>query len=46
MEGYITKMKGLFGAKKAPADGEEEEAPEEIPAVGCVPDMLAEAKQW
>ena len=48
MDGYINEMKNQFGAKKAPGDGEEEEAPEEVPPVGLVPDMLAESKifQW
>jgi len=48
MEGYIATMKGIFGGKKAPAEGEEEEAPEEVPPVGFVPDLLADASiyQW
>ena len=48
MEAYIKAMKSTFGAKKVPADGEEEEAPEEVPPVGFVPDMLVESQmyQW
>jgi hypothetical protein len=45
MNAYIGKMKDQFGAKKAPADGEEgaeEEAPEEVAPVGLVPDLLAD----
>lgn len=50
MNAYIEKMKDQFGAKKAPADGEEaeEEAPEEVAPVGLVPDLLADSLiyQW
>ena len=50
MNGYIEKMKTQFGAKKAAAEGEEaeEEAPEEVAAVGLVPDLLADSLvyQW
>ena len=49
---YIKKMKSVMGKKKAPAEGEEEEAaeeaPEEVPPVGLVNDLLADAQifQW
>lgn len=51
MNAYIAKMKDQFGAKKAAADGEEggeEEPAEEVPAVGLVPDLLADSLiyQW
>lgn len=44
MNAYIDTMKTQFGVKKQ-ADGEEEEeaAPEEVPAVGLVPDLLADS---
>jgi len=48
MEEYIKAMKACFPQRKVPAEGEEEEAPEEVPPVGNVPDLLAEANiyQW
>lgn len=45
MNAYIEKMKTQFGARKAQGEGEEgaeDEAPEEVPAVGLVPDLLAD----
>jgi hypothetical protein len=49
MNDYISAMKYQFGARKPPADGEEEDAePEEVPPVGFVPDLLSDAQiyQW
>ena len=49
MNDYIAAMKYQFGARKPPADGEEEDAePEEVPPVGFVPDLLSDAQiyQW
>ena len=53
MSAYIAQMKGVMGKKKAPVEGEEEdagadEAPEEVPPVGLVNDLLADAQilQW
>ena len=48
MDAYITQMKNTFGVRKVPAEGEEEEAPEEQAPVGFVPDLLADAQmyQW
>ena len=51
MNAYIEKMKTQFGARKAPGEGEEggdDEPPEEVPAVGLVPDLLADSLiyQW
>jgi hypothetical protein len=45
MNAYIEKMKTQFGARRAPVEGEEaeEEAPEEVAAVGLVPDLLADS---
>lgn len=44
MNDYIAAMKYQFGARKPPADGEEEEAePEEVPPVGFVPDLLSDS---
>lgn len=49
MDGYCTALKYQFGARKPAAEGEDEDAePEEVPAVGQVPDLLADAQiyQW
>ena len=43
MDSYINAMKYQFGARKPTAEGEEDEAPEEPPAVGFVPDLLADS---
>lgn len=46
MNAYIESMKKQFPQKKQLAEGEEEEAAEESPAVGFVPDLLADAQQY
>lgn len=42
MDAYINTMQTCFG-KKPVGDGEEEAEPEEAPAVGLVPDLLADS---
>ena len=44
MDAYINTMQTCFGKKPAPVDGEEPEEVEEPPAVGHVPDLLADSK--
>lgn len=48
MDAYINTMQNCFGKKPVPVDGEEEAEVEEPPAVGLVPDLLADSQiyQW
>jgi hypothetical protein len=46
MDAYIKAMKSTFPQKKVAVEGEEEEAPEEVPAVGFVPDLLADCQMY
>lgn len=39
MDAYIDAMKYQFGARKPALDADEDAEPEEIPAVGYVPDL-------
>ena len=45
MNAYIEMMKTQFGARPAASgeEGAEEEAPEEVPPVGLVPDLMADS---
>lgn len=43
MDAFIEAMRYQFGAKKPLPEGEEEAEPEEIPPVGFVPDLVADA---
>lgn len=48
MDAYINAMRYQFGARKPVPDGEEAEEAEEAPAVGYVPDLIADSQlyQW
>ena len=46
MDAYIKAMKSTFPQKKVAVEGEEEEAPEEVPAVGFVTDLLADCQMY
>ena len=43
MDAYIRQMRYQYGAREPQPEGEEDAEPEEVPAVGFVPDLVEDA---